>query len=164
MLDSYMTPMPPSVSTAISTTTVNTPSTSERFQKKLNETKSFGDAITEVFTDLVTLEIVTWAAQEGEIGHKPGNRLRTVISLIDGDIENEIGSEFLPGSPYEQLREFHNEQVMKGSETITKNLEALIQVGRAVKSFFSQEKTSSNNMLVDNLENNLTQPVTSQFR
>lgn len=159
-----MNPMPPSVSAAISTTTSSAPSTSERFQKKLNETKSFSDAITEVFTDLVTLEIITWAAQEGDAGHKPGNRLRTVISLIDGDIENEIGSEFLPGSPYEQLREFHDSQVVKGSETITKNLEALIQIGRAVKSFFAQEKTSSNTILVDNLESNLTQPVTSQFR
>ena len=73
---------------------------SVRFQNKLKETKNFGDALVEIFSDLMQLEIVTWVAHEGDVIHKAGNRLRTTINLIDGDIENELGADFLHGSPY----------------------------------------------------------------
>jgi hypothetical protein len=72
-----------------SVTVTTTVSASERFQDKLKENKNFGDALIEIFSDLVQLEIVTWVAHEGDSTHKSGNRLRTNINLIDGDIENE---------------------------------------------------------------------------
>ena len=39
-----------------------TATASVRFQRKLKENKNFGDALVEIFSDLVQLEIVTWVA------------------------------------------------------------------------------------------------------
>ncbi len=113
--------------------------TSVRFQEKLKESKNFGDALVEVFSDLVHLEIVTWVAHEGDQTHKTGNRLRTTINLIDGDIENELGSDFLQGSPYAELREFHEVQVQKGADTIANNLKTLVDIGHKVTGLLNGE-------------------------
>jgi hypothetical protein len=115
-----------------SVTVTTTVSASERFQDKLKENKNFGDALIEIFSDLVQLEIVTWVAHEGDTTHKSGNRLRTNINLIDGDIENELGADFLQGSPYAELRGFHELQVQKGAETIATNLKTLVEIGEKV--------------------------------
>jgi hypothetical protein len=113
---------------------------SVRFQSKLKETKNFGDALIEIFSDLVQLEIVTWVAHEGDTTHKAGNRLKTTINLIDGDIENELGADFLQGSPYAELRGFHETQVGKGSETIANNLKTLVDIGEKVTGMLQGEK------------------------
>lgn len=115
-----------------SVTVTTTVTASERFQNKLKENKNFGDALIEIFSDLVQLEIVTWVAHEGDTTHKSGNRLRTTINLIDGDIENELGADFLQGSPYAELRTFHELQVNKGTETIANNLKTLVDIGEKV--------------------------------
>ena len=115
-----------------SVTVTTTVSASERFQDKLKENKNFGEALIEIFSDLVQLEIVTWVAHEGDTTHKSGNRLRTNINLIDGDIENELGADFLQGSPYAELRGFHELQVQKGAETISTNLKTLVEIGEKV--------------------------------
>ncbi len=112
---------------------------SVRFQSKLKETKNFGDALIEIFSDLVQLEIVTWVAHEGDTTHKAGNRLKTTINLIDGDIENELGADFLEGSPYAELRGFHEIQVGKGSETIANNLKTLVDIGQKVTGLLNSE-------------------------
>jgi hypothetical protein len=110
-----------------------------RFQSKLKETKNFGDALIEIFSDLVQLEIVTWVAHEGDTTHRAGNRLKTTINLIDGDIENELGADFLQGSPYAELRGFHEIQVEKGSETIANNLKTLVDIGQKVTGMLNGE-------------------------
>ncbi len=120
-----------------SVTVTTTVSASERFQDKLKENKNFGEALIEIFSDLVQLEIVTWVAHEGDTTHKSGNRLRTTINLIDGDIENELGADFLQGSPYAELRGFHEIQVAKGAETIATNLKTLVEIGEKVTSMLS---------------------------
>lgn len=112
---------------------------SVRFQSKLKENKNFGDALVEIFSDLVKLEIVTWVAREGEANHKAGNRLKTTINLIDGDIENELGADFLQGSPYAELRGFHETQVEKGAETIANNLKTLVDIGQKVSGLLDSE-------------------------
>ena len=116
-----------------------TASASVRFQSKLKESKNFGDALVEIFADLVKLEIVTWVAHEGDTTHRAGNRLRTTINLIDGDIENEIGADFLQGSPYAELRNFHETQVDQGSVTIANNLQTLVDIGQKVSSLLTDE-------------------------
>jgi hypothetical protein len=112
---------------------------SVRFQSKLKETKNFGDALIEIFSDLVQLEIVTWVAHDGDTTHRAGNRLKTKINLIDGDIENELGADFLQGSPYAELRGFHESQVEKGSETIANNLKTLVDIGQKVTGLLNGE-------------------------
>ncbi len=115
---------------------------SVRFQSKLKETKNFGDALIEIFSDLVQIEIVTWVAHEGDTTHRAGNRLKTKINLIDGDIENELGADFLQGSPYAELRGFHEIQVEKGSETIANNLKTLVDIGQKVTGLLNGENES----------------------
>ncbi|MFM7600672.1 MAG: hypothetical protein ACKO7R_05660 [Pseudanabaena sp.] len=125
-------------SSSVSVTTT----ASVRFQSKLKETKNFGDALVEIFSDLVQLEIVTWVAHEGDTTHRAGNRLKTKINLIDGDIENELGADFLQGSPYAELRGFHEVQVEKGSETIANNLKTLVDIGQKVTGLLNGENES----------------------
>jgi hypothetical protein len=126
-----------------SVTVTSSKSTSIRFQKELKETKNFGDALISVFEDLVKLEIVTWVAANGDTEAKPGNCLRTTINLIDGDIENEIGAKFLSDPEYVSLREFHESQVAKGSDTIKKNLETLVGIGEKVTALLSGKSESA---------------------
>jgi hypothetical protein len=104
------------------------PDTKQRFQEKYQTTGSFGEALAEVFTDLVNLEIITWVARSATDESLPGNRLRTKINLLDGDIENEVGEAFLPGNQYEHLRDFHESQVSKGADTIKNNLQTLVDI------------------------------------
>ncbi|PZU99876.1 MAG: hypothetical protein DCE90_00865 [Pseudanabaena sp.] len=118
-----------------------TTKTSTKFQKKLKETRNFGDALVEVFADLVHLEIVTWVAEAGDASHKAGNRLKTTINLIDGDIENEVGANFLNDPTYAELRGFHETQVQKGAETIANNLQTLVNIGQKVTDLLN-DKTS----------------------
>ncbi len=128
--------------TVTATATAST-TASVRFQNKLKENKNFGDALVEVFSDLVRLEIVTWVAHEGDTTHKSGNRLKTTINLIDGDIENELGADFLQGSPYAELRGFHEIQVAKGAETIANNLKTLVDIGQKVTGLLESEESVS---------------------
>ncbi|MDX2254226.1 MAG: hypothetical protein NW214_01785 [Pseudanabaenaceae cyanobacterium bins.39] len=103
--------------------------TTKRFQETYKAKGNFGEALAEVFTDLVNLEIITWVARSAtDTESLPGNRLRTKINLIDGDIENEIGEAFLPGNQYEHLRDFHESQVSKGADTIKSNLQTLVDI------------------------------------
>ncbi len=126
-----------------SVTVTATATASVRFQNKLKENKNFGEALVEVFSDLVRLEIVTWVAHEGDTTHKSGNRLKTTINLIDGDIENELGADFLHGSPYAELRGFHEMQVDKGAETIANNLKTLVDIGQKVTGLLESEESAS---------------------
>ena len=129
---------------SVTVTATATATASVRFQDKLKDSKNFGDALVEVFSDLVELEIVTWVAHEGDTTHKTGNRLKTTINLIDGDIENEIGADFLQVSPYAELRSFHETQVEKGAETIANNLKTLVDIGQKVTGLLtgkSEEET-----------------------
>ncbi len=125
-----------------SVTVTSSKSTSIRFQKELKETKNFGDALVTVFAELVQLKIVTWVAANGETEAKPGNRLKTTINLIDGDIENEIGAKFLTDPEYVSLREFHESQVAKGSETIANNLKTLVGIGEKVTALLNGKSGS----------------------
>ncbi|NUN64200.1 hypothetical protein HCU40_05405 [Pseudanabaena biceps] len=124
----------PSATSSVSVTT------SVKFQQKLKETKNFGDALVEVFADLARLEIVTWVAHDGDADHKAGNRLKTTINLIDGDIENELGADFLQGSPYAELRDFHELQVQKGAETIANNLKTLVGISQKVTDLLNHKR------------------------
>jgi hypothetical protein len=50
------------------------------------------------------------------------------MNIVDGDIDNEVGSQFIGNGPYTELRQFHMEQVQEGRQIIQKNLENLQQL------------------------------------
>lgn len=93
------------------------------------KTGNITEALTLALSQATELKITTWVStgeDEVEIADaKPGNRLQTRINMIAGDIENEIGDQFLGNAPYREIRQFHLEQVALGNQIITSNLKSL---------------------------------------
>ncbi|MEH1828575.1 MAG: hypothetical protein V7L22_25100 [Nostoc sp.] len=91
------------------------------------------NAIKTVIVEVIDLKITTWVAESSEqlqneitsASAKPGNRIYTRINLVNGDIENEIGSQFTDSGPYKEIREFHLTQVKDSREIIHKNIESV---------------------------------------
>lgn len=103
--------------------------TSDDFKRKL-KAGDLSQALRVALSNAIELEITTWVVPvdadpvEAQTP-KPGYRMRTRINMVDGDIDNEIGSQFLSNAPYAELQEFHLSQVQRGRETIRKNLQSL---------------------------------------
>ncbi len=105
---------------------------SDDFKQELRS-GNLSDAIKIAFGEAIELEITTWVAttEQMELAPedtdqaRPGHRMRTRINLVDGDIENEVGSQFLGNSRYAALKNFHLNQVQEGREIIRQNLASL---------------------------------------
>ncbi|MEC4983041.1 MAG: hypothetical protein SAJ37_21985 [Oscillatoria sp. PMC 1068.18] len=117
---------------------------SDEFKEYIKEGKIF-EALTLALSEAIELEITTWVStandnpNESNLGHPvPGNCLRTRMNMVDGDIENEVGTQFIGNAPYTELREFHLEQVKEGRKTIQQNLESLQQMFVVLASTASQ--------------------------
>jgi hypothetical protein len=57
---------------------------------------------------------------------------------VDGDIDNEVGSQFIGNGPYTELQQFHRAQVQEGPQMIQHNLENLQQLFSVLTSTLSQ--------------------------
>lgn len=105
--------------------------TSESFKQKL-DTNQIGEALKMALGEAIELKITTWVVDANDINAeeapKPGHRMQTRINIVDGDIDNEIGSLFLSQGPYGELRDFHLNQVKEGRSIIRQNLESLQQL------------------------------------
>ncbi|WP_017305836.1 hypothetical protein [Spirulina subsalsa] len=108
---------------------------SDEFKKALQEGK-IQEAFVLALSRAVELNITTWVATSEDdpdptisASHlKPGDRLRTHINLIQGDIENEIGDRFVQDSAYQELRRFHFDQAIEGNHIISQNIQSLQQL------------------------------------
>lgn len=103
---------------------------SNEFRQYLKEGKVV-DALTLALGEAIELEITTWVSTDESIATSepsPGSRMRTRINLVDGDINNEVGSQFIGSGPYTELRDFHLQQVQEGRDIIKQNLESLQQM------------------------------------
>lgn len=106
---------------------------SDEFRKYLKEGKVV-EALTLALGEAIELEITTWVSSEddqtyGAMGQPaPGSRMRTRMNLVDGNIDNEVGSQFIGSGPYTELRDFHLQQVQEGRDIIKQNLESLQQM------------------------------------
>ena len=104
----------------------------EEFKQKIREGQLF-DAFTLAVSEAIELKITTWVSSSNLETQaiiakgKPFSEscLRTRINLVNGEIENEIGSEIVNNQDYAELKKLHQEQVKKGRETVLKNLESL---------------------------------------
>lgn len=123
---------------------------SDDFKEKLR-TGKIVDALTLALGEAVELEITTWVCSSNSddntsvLTYQPASdcRMRTRINIVDGDIDNEIGSQFIGNGPYTELRQFHMEQVHEGREIIQQNLENLQQIFTVLTSTLSKlQKTS----------------------
>jgi hypothetical protein len=112
----------------------------EEFREKIKAGQMF-EALTLAMSEAIELKITTWvASSEIDNGEEsqPGYRLHTRINLVDGEVENEIGSEFLKNPAYSELKKMHLQQVQQGRETLLKNLASLQQMFHIVNDTFSQ--------------------------
>jgi hypothetical protein len=104
---------------------------SEQFKQNL-EGNDIAQALKVALSEAIELKITTWVSDANAIGEqtqaRPGNAMKTRINIVDGDIETEIGSNFLGDGPYSDLREFHLTQVQEGRTIIRQNLESLQQL------------------------------------
>jgi len=105
---------------------------SDDFKEKLKAGQII-DALTLALGEAVELEITTWVSSDTETSSETDQptancRMRTRINIVDGDIENEVGSQFIGNGPYTELRQFHMEQVLEGRKIIQNNLENIQQL------------------------------------
>jgi hypothetical protein len=97
----------------------------------------------------IELEITTWVSTEqtgSSQAPESGHCLRTRLNIVDGEVENEVGTQFIGNGPYRELREFHSAQVQGGQQIIQQNIESLQQVFTILVSTLSQlpqSRTSS---------------------
>lgn len=91
------------------------------------------NALQTALSEAIELKITTWVVPVDASGAaleapKPGNRMFTRINIVDGDIDNEVGSQFINHGPYAELRSFHLGQVQESREILQQNLENLQQL------------------------------------
>ena len=118
---------------------------SDEFKEKLKQGKIV-DALTLALAETVELEITTWvsSANSVETDTPPASsRMRTRMNIVEGAIDNEIGSQFIGNGPYTELREFHMEQVQEGRQIIQHNLENLQQLFSVLTRTLAQLPQSS---------------------
>jgi len=132
---------------------------SSEFRRKVKKLNAKGegfniddviDAIQTAIVEVVELEITTWVPEsstqieeiQGQQIAQPGNRMHTIINLIDGDINNEVGSQFVGSGPYTELREFHLSQIKESREIMQKNIESLQKLYGFFIEIMKSRKTS----------------------
>ncbi len=94
---------------------------------------SIRNALQTALSEAIELKITTWVVPVDDSGAapeapRPGNRMFTRINIVDGDIDNEVGSQFIGNGPYAELRQFHLGQVQESREILQQNLENLQQL------------------------------------
>ena len=98
---------------------------SQEFQKHLSS-GNLAEAMKLALSEMIELRISTRVVSEdGSADDRPGHQINTRINIVDGDIENEIGSVFLNDGPYSELRSFHAQQVADAQKIIRTNIESL---------------------------------------
>lgn len=128
--------------------------TSDDFKAQLKAGKIV-DALTLALGEAVELEITTWVSSSKNSDEKTASeadkpaadcRMRTRMNIVDGAIDNEVGSRFIGNGPYTELREFHMEQVQQGREIIQQNLENLQHLFTVLTSTLSQLPQASHRL------------------
>jgi len=63
---------------------------------------------------------------------QPSKKIVTIVDLLDGDIKNIIGSQFIEISEYKELQTYHLSEVEKGQVIIKENLDSLQKAIKAL--------------------------------
>ncbi len=106
--------------------------------KQLLKAGKIVEALALALGEAVELKITTWVSTEstadaqastfGQDSATSGNRMETRINLVDGEIDNEIGNQFIANGPYTELRNFHQQQIAQSYKFIQNNLHSLQQL------------------------------------
>ena len=115
-------------------------SVSETFKQKIKE-GNLKDALISIMSEAVELKITTWVSAEKQNSQsKPSesNYICTRMNILDGDIENEIGSGFMNKKSYKEIQQFHLEQVKEGHQIVQTNLENIHKMFAILSDSLSQ--------------------------
>ncbi len=99
----------------------------EEFHALLKAGK-LSDALMLALSESVEMEVTTWVGSDDTPQALPGQRMRSRLDLVAGEVEHEIGEAFLDSAVYEQLKQFHLQQVEESRHTMIKNVESLQQL------------------------------------
>jgi len=124
---------------------------SDDFKQQLKAGKIV-DALTLALGEAIELEITTWVSSDSATDTQlnsplPGHRMRTRMNIVDGEIDNEVGPEFIGNGPYIELRQFHMEQLQVGRQMIQSNLATLQQLFVTMATTLSQLPPASRQRL-----------------
>ena len=131
--------------------------TSDDFKEQLKAGKII-DALTLALGQAVELEITTWVSSANSDSKtsaeanepSPDRRMRTRLNIVDGNIDNEVGSQFIGNGPYTELQQFHRLQVQEGAQMIQQNLQNLQQLFAVLTSTLSQLPQASPRPIASN--------------
>lgn len=122
----------------------NNHSKSEDFKSKFQK-NSFLEALKIALTEVIELEISTRVelidsdiSRRDIVDTKAGHLMHTRINIVDGDIDNLVGSEFVGGGQYQELRDFHLSQVKEGQAIINQNIESIRKLFEVVTNNLSR--------------------------
>ncbi len=125
-------------------------STIEEFREKI-KAGEIADALALAMSESMELKITTWVSSESQSLDSeeppPGYRLRTRINILEGEVENEIGSELIGKEAYAELQQLHLEQVEQSREIVLKNLESLQKMMVVLTNTLSELPQSSSRHL-----------------
>lgn len=115
---------------------------SEDFKKYIQAGK-LSEALSLAMSAAVKLQITTRVLDDADMVTEkeslPGDRLRTQINMVEGQITNEIGEQFTGKSPYQALKQAHLTQVKEGVKTIQNNLKTLQKLFRLLVAMRQQD-------------------------
>lgn len=108
---------------------------SDEFKAKL-KAGEIVDAINLALEEAIELKITTWVCSSDPDIQDPAApaqpianaSIHTRINIVDGDIDNQVGSKLVGNGPYTELRPFHIEQIQQGRRVIYQNLGNLQQL------------------------------------
>jgi hypothetical protein len=125
----------------------------DEFKDKLRSGEIF-EALTIAMSEAIELKVTTWISSaespptardfyangtlKEDLQPPRGSCLQTRINLVDGEVENLIGSEFIGNEAYAELQQFHLEQVKEGREILLKNIESLQKIFVVMTNTMSQ--------------------------
>ena len=103
---------------------------SKEFKQAVREGK-LKEALAIAMENVPELHITTWIASADDSSH-PNERecLRTHINLVEGEIVNEIDERLLGDRSLPGLQQFHLQQVTRGHQTVSQNIQSLQQIFR----------------------------------
>ena len=120
---------------------------SEDFKQALKEGK-LNEALAIAISQVPELKITTSIIPSSQVSEPENNSesdtkskksLRTRINLVEGEIHNEISEDLMGNILYQDIQQFHFEQVAKGHQTIQKNLESLQHLFRLIGTVQKQQ-------------------------
>ena len=96
----------------------------DQFKEKIKAGDVY-NALILAASEAIELKITTRISSNDANENDSNSYLRTKINLVDGKIDNEVGSQLIGNESYNEILDFHLEQVKEGRQLLINNLDSL---------------------------------------